>query len=285
MPKKQKGAAKAAQDDGVDIFAQLGWDRLSEPKEEPVEDDARAEEDRVKALEAKLAKLDERVAVSARTNAALLSQSPVVVSGPQKDDEPPKIDTSGLPDPVSDPEGHTAQLTARIAAAVEARAVKRIEAIAAENAARAEQVNRTKQLWDQFEENYPDLADNRDFVEIAAVRVAEKAQARGVDMQKYMTVGAEQFLADVAEETKRRFGKAIEAERDTTDEEEEPTADNSADGNIQMQSVLEKMNGGRTVGIQGGIPTGGGAKGKGKNDEGSDFIADIHQLQRKLGLY
>lgn len=280
MPKRKKGAAPAQPQD-VDIFAQLGWsDRQSAEPANPEPDE---DEDKMKALEDKISALSSQLDNVSRTNTALLTQAPQVTPRAEPVTAA-ALDMKGLPDPVTDPEAYNQQLSERIVKAVEASTARKLEAIAAEQNERNAQAGRANALWEQFEEQYPDLAPHRDYVEMAAQKVTERALASGMDVQRYMSAGSAQFLADVAKETKTRYGKAIEAET-ADDGDDEPATPQDP-----RQAMAEKMNGGepaeggnRTAGIAGGVPT--GAPGGNTQQKGSDFVADIHQMQRKLGLY
>jgi hypothetical protein len=136
-------------------------------------------------------------------------------------------------------------------------------------------------LWGEFAEKYPDLAEHRDMVELAAVTVSQKARARGLDAQKYMFGASEQYISDVAAEVERRFGKALKVLK----EEEED--DGTDTGGTQGGTMAEAIAAARTGGISGGAPvSGGGAGSKGGREpsEGDDLISDLHKIQRNMGI-
>lgn len=174
---------------------------------------------------------------------------------------PTKLDLTGLPNQIENPEEHARVLQERINAMVEGRDhVRRQEE--AEAAARKQQ---SEGLWSGFAAAYPDWADHEDVVEVVSAKVAQKAKAAGMDMGKYFTTGRDIFFADVAKELNSRFGKLIDKEDAPAPRED----DNATDG--------------RTAGIFGGSEAGG----KPTTDRGapSSMMKDLQDVQRKMGLF
>ena len=98
----------------------------------------------------------------------------------------------------------------------------------------------------------------------------DKAKARGIDPQRYITTGREQFFGDIASEYKALFGdrKLGADDLDNTDTEDEGE-DNS-----------------RAMSIFGGLEGSGKPQGKetGKAALG-DMVKDIQDIQRRTGFY
>lgn len=279
MAKKAKKAAPAAE--GLDIFAALGVDDGNLDPQEPQDEGDEGESPDTKTLEARIEALQRQLDTVTRTNSTLMSPRRAAgepTSTQKRSLEPQEVSFDGLPDPITDTEGYHKELTRRITASIQQQMAAEAAEREAQMAQQRERDAAAEGLWDEFTEKYPELAEHRDLVEVAAIAVANKAKRRGVDVPTYMFQASEQYIEDVAGEVKRRFGKAIEVL------EEKPSGDeDDGEDTSDPRQITQRMNGGRTGGISGGVPTG-APRPKG-SDAGSDFIADIHAVQRKLNIF
>ena len=240
-------------------------------KKEPTPADGaekRKEEPTIADLMKRLDDLEKDNTALTETNAALMAAPPRSPDPPVKPVEPKfDISTEGLPDPVTEPEKYAKALNERIAAAVK----DGVKGMAAqERAASASTTDRDAKvgkMWDAFAGEYPDIAKHQEIVEIAATKVARRAQELGVDLDRYMFTGRKQFFKDVANEVKTTYGKFLE------DDPEKGDGDGDEEGPD------------RTEGIFGGlVPAGKGRKGPSEEESG-DMVKDIHELQKKSGFF
>lgn len=273
-------AKKRTQDPGnVDIFAGLGEDRVSEGADEGEKGgkgtDVAALEARINSMQAELARLE-------RTNAALMAAPGTFMpqGGDRQAPDEPALDLEGLPDMTIDPEGYHKAVTKRISDNLRASLAQEREQERAQQSEQQALGAKVEALWSDFEEKYPDLAEHKDMVELAATSVAQKAAVKGLDVQRYMFGASEQYLADVAGEMKKRFGKALEAMG-----KDDPAGDgeDGKGGDEEVPAHIKEAN--RAMGLHGGIPTtGSGPKGAPKGEK-SDLVQEIQHIQRGLGLY
>jgi hypothetical protein len=230
-------------------FPQIGED-------DPVKAVDKAEEktqaDQLAALQTQIGELMGRLDTAERTNMALMTSPPrsePTVTQPQA------VKLDNLPDPGLDPEGYAREIMKRTQESVTSLLQSQQQQREQQNS----QGDRVKNLWNAFNETYEDLADDPDKVEFAAQKVAKRAKARGLDVERYMFGAQEKFMADVAKEVEKTFGKPKAAE-DT--EEDTPTRTAIFGGN-EGGSRLSQV----------------------QAEQGGDMLAELHEIQKKSGLY
>lgn len=242
---KRKG-----QEDPNDIFASMDRDaaRMGGDADKPEV----KEEDEVslKDLLLQIKTLNERVATGEQERLALMTQAPRVEDTPKA---PGEMSIDGLPDPVAYPDEYAKELNKRIQASV----AERFEYQTKQNNQARSQENRVKGLWDDFSIAHPDIAQEKDRVEFAAQKVAARAQARGIDLDRYMFANSQTFFRDIAGEYNKLFPK------------------------VEAQEVEEDAN--RSQSIFGGVDS--MNRVQPKAPEKGDMIADLHNIQRKMGLF
>lgn len=272
-------AKKMKKDEVVDIFSVLA--EGDEP-EEGAEEGKDAKKGADDALLGKIGAMEAELAALRRTNTALMAQNGGYTApaggslAPQKEVE---ADFSGLPDPVTAPEEYQKEVAKRISAQIRAQQEQENAARAAQQDAQASRDAQVNALWSDFEEKYPDLAAHRDIVEVVAVSVANKAKAKGIDVQRYMFAASDQYIEDVAAEMKKKYGKALEVMGKGEEGDEHQDGD---DGSTMSEALMAA----RTRGISGGLPTSGKAT-KGAGDEPAprdDLISDLQKVQRSMGI-
>lgn len=268
--------AKTAPDGVVDIFSVLaeGDEDTQEQEQQPKPEADPALVERIGAMEAELRRLE-------RTNAALManSQTYAPAMGDHQTKAPAEADFSNLPDPVTDAENYHKEVAKRITVHLKAQGDADRAAQAAQQEAQASRNAQVANLWAEFEEKYPDLAEYKDMAEFAAISVANRQRAKGVDVQRYMFQASEQYIEDVAAEMKKRFGKALEV-MGKEDAETDTDTDAPAEGTIAAAMVQA-----RTRGITGGIP-GSGKAPKAEPEGGDDdsFLKDLQKTQKAMGI-
>lgn len=265
MPKRV--STKRRKNDDVDQYDDLG---LPMSKSETADKGNEEKKDvDINALMTQIASLGVRLDTAERTNMALMTQAPKVQSIEQT-----KVDLKGLPDPSLDPEGYAKALNEQITNTITANQ----RAVNSQTQQDHDRDEKVKGLWEEFNQKYEDQAEDPDRVEFAATKVAKRAQARGVDLERYMFISRDQFLADVAKEHRDIFGapEVDEGEPEPKpNRKARPTNDNDDE---------EDTN--RTGGMFGGIDAGGGLNGRGRQqDTPSDMIKDLQEIQRKSGFY
>lgn len=244
---KRKADAEAAMT-GLS-FPQIGED---EPVTVTEKGDDKGQADQLATLQAQISSLVERLDSAERTNLALMATTPKVeptVTQPQA------VKLDNLPDPGLDPEGYARELMKRTQESV----TSLLQSQQQQQQQQTSQGDRIKNLWNDFNEKYEDYADDPDKVEYAAQKVAKRAKARGLDVERYMFGAQEKFMADVAKEMEKTFGKPKAAGEE---EEEAPTRTAIFGGN-EGGSRLSQV----------------------QAEQGGDMLAELHEIQKKSGLY
>lgn len=166
------------------------------------------------ALQAQIAKLSQDLDTQRSTNMALLTQ-PIIETPAAA----PQLDMTKLPDPTIDPEAYASEVARRTTAYI-----GQVDQQRQRGAQQAQTKNsRVEALWDDFGSKYEAYAGDPEKVEYAATKVAQRAQKRGMDVDKYVFGASSVFMADVAAEMDKLWGKPEEAD-DLPDEEDNRTA-------------------------------------------------------------
>jgi hypothetical protein len=191
--------------------------------------------------------------------------------------EQPQVDTSGLPDPITDPEGFNKGLNDRISRAVET--AQRNVSIEQSNQQSIQQ--RADALWEDFSEKYPWLKDKQDLVEFVAGKVAQRAQGKGLDLSRYMFVTPDLFFGDVI--------KGLGDLGVTQPSDEDPDGA-SGDTPATAQGAPQRPAQGseppdRTAGLFGGQDSGGRPAKGAEQDTPGDMLKDLKDLQRASGYF
>lgn len=171
-----------------------------------------AADPRVAKLEAEIAALQGQLGNLDKSNRALMSQTTVEVP-PQM----PQIDYSQAPDPAVDPKGFM-QFQEQATMALLRWKEEEINFNARQARSQAEKV---ESLWSDFSRDYKAYAGDTEKVELAAEKVVKRAQAKNQNLDKYMYGNSEGFMADVAKEYDRLFGKPKGLEVEDDDEPED----------------------------------------------------------------
>lgn len=155
--------------------------KVEEKKEDPATTIAQ--------LQARIDQLQGIVSTSTgRTAAPIAKQDPVPMA--------PVHDYSKAPDPAVDPKGYAAFVLEESRKDVEYE--KQLFLYQQRQA--KTQGDRVSGLWQDFTENYEIYAKDQTKVEVAATRVAERARAKGIDVDTYMYGTSDQFMKDVVKE-------------------------------------------------------------------------------------
>lgn len=219
-----------------------------------------------------LAELQRQLSEQSRSNFALLTQAPTStqsnITGPEKVE---------LPDVTVDPEGYAAAVRKQIQNENDFNNRRANE----ENSRKQSMKERVDGLWEDFGDQFPALAAKQDRVDFAAQKVIERANKRGLDVQKYMFVTSDQFLSDVADQMEKTFGtQEVDDEEDFT-----PSRRRSNQKTARRSRNRDDDETSRTAGIFGGNESGGKPAGKRQQaDEGPDMIADMQAMQKKYGF-
>ncbi len=192
-----------------------------------------------------------------------------------------KVDFTGLPDPLDNRAEYDRQLAERINAAIEGRTHAVREEVTREQTARQSR----EQLWNDFKTRHEAWADYPDLVATVAEQLVRKAQAQGIDPQRYMFVNSQGFHDDIAKELSAKYGRLV---ADQDDEGDEPTGrgDGTVEGVLRRGGPEQFDDAGRTS-VLGGLEAGGRpsdrAQRGGKPPQTYD--KDIQDVQRAMGLY
>lgn len=278
MAAKKKTAARtpkaASEEADTSIFEHFG---LAETPAQGVQKATKTEkgaDPALEAFEARMKALEDTLKDKDRTIAALLTNPATVVdtSALGRDDPAPGVDLKGLPDPVIDPEGHEKALSERISKAISDNIAHDRRARDAENRASSTQASRTENLWERFGDKYEDLAEDPDIVELAATKAAKAAEAKGMDLQRYIFGAGDTFLDDVATRVRGLRSKM------GLDADDEPGGVGGASDEDEGEEEV------RTQGIFGGVESG-GKPAPGAKPPGGTMIDDLQAIQRRTGFF
>jgi hypothetical protein len=262
---KRRSAPQQTADD--DIFAHFEAHGRSipytptEPQADPKKDTGQeALLAQIAALQTQVSDLTQRSMM--QQPAARQEQTPSYV-----DPRTIKVSHEGLPDPLDNKDAYNQELTLRINAALEARDHALRQDVAGQSTTQAT----GERLWNDFIGKYGDWEQHEDLVGLMVEKVLNDAKARGIDTQRYMLQNTQLFFQDVDKALRDRFGKLVESDEDEGETEAALRPDGSDDA-------------GRTGGMFGGLETGGRPTST-KQTQGPDMIADLHAIQRKMGLF
>ncbi len=169
-----------------------------------------------------------------------------------------------MPDPVIDPQGHGKWLEKRIENLTKAG----IEAYKKQQEAATNSSSSYDTLWNDFTtiDGNEAWADKPEMVQVASLKVAKKAAAKGLDPEKYMLQNSDMFFKELRETLETDFGKP--EEDDDENEEAMPEGDEID----------------RTAGLMGGQPAPVN-KVKSGTSGNPDMLGDLTAIQRKGGWY
>lgn len=256
--KKISTTKKSDEDENKSILEHFGIpneDDDTVAKEEPKKDVD------VDALVARLDRLEQDNISLQQSNIALMSAPKQVY---QHAPAPAQQETmlADLPDPVSDPDAYTRALETRINERIDGALAANKQAT--QDAAKSS--SRIDALWTEFAEDHPDYAENSKLTEYCATKVAETADAKGLNLDTYMFTNSKQFFKDIIGEMDSMLPK-----QETTEPKENTKDTENEDDN-------------RTGGIFGGLETGGSTS-SGSDVEEGDLISDLTDLQRQSGYF
>lgn len=260
---KGKGTTTEIEQAADDWAKSLGSLKPKEKKDEKAPQSAANDElaNTVKSLQSQLEEL--RLA-----NIALLSQ-PQTAAPPVQTQEAFKLDLSGLPSPVEDPEAYGKALNDRISAGIAKGIESATAGQRAETDRRRSAENTEEMLYDRFEALYPDYAKHEGATRLAVDTVLKNAAMRGMNVQTYITRTTDMFLGDVKKEMDSAFGAVLKlgekpAEQTEDDDDGEPS--------------------GRTAGMFG--PSGGKApdEDEDKPEEPKGLVGDMIAIQKQMGI-
>src|SRR5690606_29580715 len=179
MAKKPSTKRAQAKGDALPVPQTIEWyedEETPEAKDKgAAQQQAQAAPD-VLALQKQIADLNAQISNMQKTNLALM-QTPKVA--PQA---PGPLNLQGLPDPTLEPEKYAAEVAKRTEAHMAAQ--RRYEQeIASQEGAQNQTLNA---VWEDFKERHGAYAQDPEKVEIVARRVAAKAAARGIDVNRYI---------------------------------------------------------------------------------------------------
>jgi hypothetical protein len=212
-------------------------------------------------VSAQLEALMKRVDALQSQNDMLRSQysaPPIQMVAPAPAQQQPEV----IPDPILDSNGYAEWLLQR----ADALAQTRINAMVEAQNNQAASADAYDNLWSGFlaVEGNDVWEQEPEKVQVAAMKVSKKLQAKGIDPQAYMFQNTDKFYGDIVKTLETDFGKPVADEEDTTD-------DDDVD---------------RTAGLMGGqetpvVQTKGKESGKGV----PDMYGDLVSIQRKGGWY
>lgn len=272
MPKVSKTPKRAQRQQDDEIQENI-FDALAEYSPQgpsgspaPTSQQAAAPEPTVADLMKLIGEQNERIRRQEEAQLALLTNPPSTHQFSQA--VPQQQQEAELPDPIQDPVGYGNELQARIYRKL---------------AADREHDDRNKQmkdsqsqaltnLWEDFAIAYPAYADDTERVEYVAAKVAQKAKARNIDLNRYMFGNQDRFMRDLTAEFDRLFGAPGEVDEV---EDEAPAR--------RQTRQREEPETHRTGGLFGGMES--GSKPVGGKLPPGDMIRDIHEIQRKSGFY
>lgn len=249
------------------IFTALGVD---DPTEKGKKDAPPQSSDEVTALKAQLEELNRRLTEGEDARLALITNQ-VKVEAPDNTPKAPVVDLKGLPDPLTETEAYNTALAERVSAAIAQGNAQ----FHAQQRQAASYENNADALFEDFSEKYPLYSDNEDRIAFVAQKVAQRAQSRNIDVQKYMFVTSDKFFRDVVKEYDGIFGKPVE-------ESDEDEGENEDTRVINTKNIPAEDDDGRDTSIPGGQAPGQRVNTQLKQ---GDMIKDLADLQRASGFF
>lgn len=233
----------------VAAMAELPWYGQQEEQKAPEPDQT---QQNMFALQQQIADMNAEMTRLRQTSAALMTQ-PTVAMPPML----PQVSFDNLPDPVVDPTGYGRELAARTQQAIQNQHI--MAAYQAEQQASAN--GKLDALWEDFQNQYADYAGDYRRVEYAATQVANRLSRKGLDVNRYVYASSDDFFREVAAEMDDIFGSG------------------------QVEETTETEDDTRTVGIFGGMESGGRPT-SGTTQEGpTSMVGEIQNWQAKHGFY
>lgn len=252
--------------------AQIFEDVDNENGPRPLED-----ADKVKDLEDRLAKLQERL--DARDD-GLDYLAPTRVQS-QVSEGPQIVDPNSikLPDPALDPDGF-AEANQKRTQVILDNDRRRNEFTSKRNNDISAKVD---DLWDSFGDKFPSMAENKDRIEYIASQLAADAAKRGVDPQHYMFGTKNRFMKDVAKKYVEIFG---EPDKDDDDDFEDNSRRETGRRPQRRANNRnrEEEDDGRSTSIFGGNQNSGRPARKSEEEDRPSMIDDLQAIQKKSGF-
>lgn len=254
--------------------------------DDPPEQVTNKDQDKFDILAKQIADLQTENANLARQQMALLSNPNWQSENnfqPQLED-PNKIK---LVDPALDPDGYANALAQRTRIEND-NARKTFDA---DNRRQLTVKERADNLKAAFAEKYPHLVDDEDSenrIDFISTRVAQAAQKRGVNVERYMFQTTDKFVDDVAKQYIKTFGEPETGEEDFEDnfEDHRPAPRARSKPASRRRNRQEDDNVvSRTSGIFGGSESGGRPGRTVDEETGGGMIEDIHAIQKKSGFW
>lgn len=252
-------------------MAQVFEDVDNEDGPEPVENE------QYEKLAQQLSDMQKRLDEQSRLNMTLMQQ-------PQKwqsqdtyvEQDPNKIP---LPDPALDPDGFSAAQIKRADVAAENRRQR-------DDRARKQQADidtKVDNLWAAFGESYPDYDGDKRKTEFVATQVLQRAKAKGLDVERYMFLNQDTFLADVAKEYDDVFGAP---DGDDDDYEDRRPAARAKPRRRADNRRRNDDDDGRSASIFGGQESSGRHTRRNDDENGpGNMIDDLQIAQKKSGFF
>lgn len=242
----------------------------------PEEKAASEAEARYKKLEDELARLHEQLETRESRDFTVLTQNPIQqdVFIPEKFMDVPNVN--------DDLDGYIKAQASNVLIAD--RNERRKRELDTKNSQTIEE--KVDALWDEFGEQYPDLAEDRTRVDFVAQTVAKRAAARGLDPQRYMFVTRDRFLKDVAKEYVAIFGEPEEEEDEEVIVRPRGRKARDATRRRTRRAPREEDNDyGRTDGIPGGSSAGNRMSSRDvSGDSAGNMMDEIHAMQKRGGF-
>jgi hypothetical protein len=272
MARKTSAKAKVVLEEPIgSVYESLGVaDPGAKSRAKPEDGDGPS----MKDLIAQISALGKQVEGLQAGQMAFLS-TPQQVQTKQPTPQKPKVDLSGLPDPLVDPKGYEKGLNDRLEAAISGQIAQITSAQQAQTAEKTAGDGRVAALWEDFGEKYADLAAHPEIIEVAATKVVTRAQKKGLDVNRYMFGPGSSFLDDVAKEMKTRYGKLLDVDEGEGD----------ADAQGGEEGGDEDPSAGRTDGMFGGAVPGAKPDDGGSKQKPGDMLDDLKAFQKMSGMF
>jgi hypothetical protein len=180
----------------------------------------------------------------------------------------PKLNLEGLPDPVSNPKEYGQVLAERTLTYK-----NEMDTFAQQ---KPQMLGDPDALWEDFQNEFPEYAENNNRIRFATSEVASRLAKRGVDVQKFMFTKPEQLFKLITDEYDHVFGSPVE-------EEEEVEAPAPRKRRAKQEVTEDDGDDGRTDVLGAGeLP---GAPGSKRQGPQPGLIEDLQAIQRKTGYF
>lgn len=257
----------------LDVFAER--EQAKAPQAQAKGRDEPSVEDLISQLAEMNQRLDRQERESAMSD-TVRPASPVqtTVAAPQA----PQLNLEGLPDPVTDAKGYGAELAKRTV-----QYQNEMTAFNAQRNAPKAAPYDVNELWNDFQDAYPEYIGNEKGLSFAVGEVAKRLAKKGIDVPRFMATKSETMFKMITEEYDEIFGSPTDHDDDQEQEPAPRKRGRPRKADVEGSDDVDDGDDGRSESVLGAGAQPGTRQGPQKAPGG--LIEDLQAIQRKTGYY